>query len=266
MAAQLRIRFDGEVPGLAEHRLSLAGFGEPLALLLKALRRIATQIVGSATDAEHPRTGRFANLARLLDIELISIEGGSSGFDAVVSFAHPPDELKLFADLPERSVTELLEAIVEESQGHLRNASVRRYLEALPKEVHKQVYDLHENGATKKHVEIGDLALTDLPLGLPSLREFTGNVVGVGFPPGKPEVRVKSGPVSTALDADEPQVDTALQLRKDAVRLLGVDDGSRKRLLRIERATDQPFKMTHQSIENHIFKRWSNVFARLSTT
>jgi hypothetical protein len=234
--------------------------------MLSALRRIATQIVGLATEAEHPKTGRFANLARLLDIELVQIEGNSSGFDAVVSFAQPPDELAFFSDLPDRAVSELLDAIEEESKGHLRNSSVRRYLDALPKGVHKQIYELHENGRTTKHVEVGDVLLSEIPLGLPSLREFTGSIVGVGFSPGKSEVRIKSTSVPAAtIDADEDHVDTALHLRKDVVRALGVDDGAHKRLLRIETASAPPFEMSNRAIEKHIFERWSNVFARLAT-
>src|SRR2546428_14159286 len=104
MATQLKIRWDGDVPGLAEHRLSVAEFGRSLTLLLTALRRIATQIVGTAVAAEQPkRGGRFANLARQMDIEVVKIEGNSSGFDAIVSFYPPPNEMQLFADLVDRA-------------------------------------------------------------------------------------------------------------------------------------------------------------------
>jgi hypothetical protein len=133
MASQLRIRFDGEVPGLAEHRLSLAGFGKPLAVLLQALRRIATQMAGNAEGAELPkRGGRFANLAKQLDIEITSIEGNSSGIDAVITFAFPPDEFPLLLDLGDRATIELLDSIDSESKGVPRNWAVRNYLTSLP--------------------------------------------------------------------------------------------------------------------------------------
>jgi hypothetical protein len=123
IATQLRIGWDGDVPGIAEHRLSLASFGEPLALLLAALRRIATQMVSTAV--ERPKFGRFADLARLLDIEVTAIEGNSTGIDAVVSFAQPPNMLPLFGDVAERAVSQLLDTIKLESDGTVRDSAVR---------------------------------------------------------------------------------------------------------------------------------------------
>jgi hypothetical protein len=263
---QLRIRWDGDssVPGLAEHRLSLAKFGEPLALLLAALRRIATQMVSTAVEAERPRFGRFANLARQLDIEVVGIEGNSTGIDAVVSFEQPPDMLPLFSEVAERAVVELLDSIDEERQGGVRNSSVRKYLRSLPQGVHKQLYELHNNGHVKRHVEFGDLAFTDVPPDLPTLIEVEGSVVGVGFEPGRSEVRIKSDVGPPAFDSTDEQVETALQMRKAKIRLLGVTDGKRSRLLQIARARDPRFKVTPEAIEEHIFKRWAGVFEVLS--
>ena len=195
---QLRVRWDGDAPGIADHRLSLATFGVPLELLLAALRRIATQMVGAALENEQPKTGRFATLARGLDIELTQIEGNSTGFDAVVSFAHPPEELPLFYDLPDRATIELLDSIEYESKGVARHGAVRKYLQSIPRGIHKQYYELHDNGTTKRRVEIGDVNLTEIPLDLPFLLGIEGNVVGVGFDPGRNEVRVKPDGGSTA--------------------------------------------------------------------
>jgi hypothetical protein len=265
MAAELKITWDGSTPGLAEHRLSLAAFGYPLELLLAALRRIATQMVSTAIDTEHPKTGRFANLARQLDIELVSVEGNSGGFNSVVTFAQPPGELPLFMDLPERATTELLESIEQESKGVARNWAVRKYLYALPRGLNKQLYELHDNGTEKKRVTISDISLTDIPPSdMPSLVEYEGSVVGVGFSPGRSEVKVKSDSSSPSLDATDEQVVAALQMRKANIRVLGVHDGKRARLLSIANASSPRFKITPEEIEKHIFKRWEGVFARLA--
>ena len=48
MATRLEIQYDGTVPGLNEHRLSLSAFGPSLNALLRAIRRIATNMVGDA--------------------------------------------------------------------------------------------------------------------------------------------------------------------------------------------------------------------------
>jgi hypothetical protein len=264
MAVEIRILWDGEVPGIAAHRLSLAAFGEPLTHLLAALRRIATQMVGSAVESERPQIGRFANVARQLDIEIERIEGNSTGIVGPVSYHPPPDELALFADLPERAVTELFEAIERESQGHASNAAVRKYLSTLPRTIRHQTYELHENGTIKKRVEIGEVKLTELPEELPSLREVTGSIVGVGFDPGRSEVRVKGEGSTSSFDALGEQVEAALAIRKEIARSLGVHEGRRTRLLRIEKASEPRFAVTREAIEEHIFKRWDGVFARLA--
>jgi hypothetical protein len=264
MASELKIRWDGDVPGVAEHRLSLAAFGEPLTQLLAALRRIATQMVGTAVEREHPKIGRFANLARQLDIEITSIEGDSTGFNGLVSFYQPPDELPLFADLPERAVTELLDSIERESKGQAANWAVRKYLSALPPTIHRQTYELHENGTSKKRVEIGDVTLMEVPEEFPSLREVDGTVIGVGFEPGRSEVRVKGASTTANFDASDEQVEMALTIRKENVRSLGVYDGKRARLLLIAKASAPRFKVTDEAIEEYIFKRWGGVFARLA--
>jgi hypothetical protein len=262
--AQLRIRWDGDVKGLAEHRISLAAFGQPLAYLLQALRRIATQMVSNAVDAEHPKFGRFTNQARQLDIELAKMEEGSGGFDALVSFSQPSDELSLFWDVPERATIELLDSIDQERQRIPRNSAVRRYLASLPREVHKQLYEFHENGHVKKRVEFGDIDVAEVPPDLPSLVQYEGSIVGVGFEPGRSEVRIKSDTAMPSLDATDAQVEEALKMRRTKIRVLGVHDGKRARLLKIARARDPQFKVTPETIEEHIFQRWAVAFEKLS--
>lgn len=264
MSSEIKIRWDGDVPGVAEHRMSLAAFGEPLTNLLAALRRIATQLVSTAVEHERPKSGRFANIARQLDIEVTTIEGNSTGFNGVVAFYQPPEELPLFADLPERAVSELLDSIERESKGQAANWAVRKYLSSLPRAIHHQTYDLYENGAVKKHIEIGDVNLTELPEEPPTLREVTGSIVGVGFEPGRSEVRVKGEAAFLSFDASDEQVETALAIRKETVRSLGVHDGKRARLLQIIPSSAPRFQVNDRTVEEYIFKRWNGVLARLA--
>ena len=264
MASEIKIRWDGDVPGIDVHRLSLATFGEPLTHLLTALRRIATQMVSTAVENERPRMGRFANVARQIDIEIIQIRGNSTGFDGLVSYQPPPAELPLFADLPDRAITELFDSIERESSGRASNWAVRRYLTSLPPTIHKQTYELHDNGHVKKRVEIGDVKLMEIPEEFPSFREITGHIIGVGFDPGRSEVRMKADASSANFDAEDAQVEASLAIRKDAARSFGVHDGKRTRLLRIAKASEPRFQVTPEAIEEHIFKRWDGVFARLA--
>lgn len=260
MPAELKIRWDGDVPGLAEHRLSLDAFGEPLSLLLAALRRIATQMVSSAVE---PKIGRFANVARWIDIELVKISEGSSGPDALVVFHNPPDELPLWADIPTRATVEMLEALELESKGQVRNSAVRPYLRALPKTVRRQVYE-YTNGAAHKRVEIGDIALTDLPLELPTLRKMEGNIIGVGFEPGRTEVRIRTETTQPPMAATPQAVEQALELRHDNVRTISVHAGTRARLVALRRSIDPDFKFDSQAATKHIFDRWDNVLRQLA--
>ena len=266
MASEIKIRWDGDVPGIAEHRLSLAAFGEPLNQLLLALRRIATQMVSTAVAGEHdrPKSGRFANLARQLDIEIVSIEGGSAGFNGLVAFYQPPSELPLFADLPDRAITELMDSVERESKGQAANWAVRKYLSSLPPAIHRQTYELYENGVLKKTVEIGDVRLAEMPEEFPSLREVEGQIIGVGFEPGRSEVRVKGETATVGFDASDESVEKALAVRRENTRLLGVYDGKRTRLLRIQKASEPRFAVTKEAVEEHIFQRWNGVFARLA--
>jgi hypothetical protein len=268
MPARLKIRWDGDVPGLAQHRLSLAEFGEPLSLLLHALRRIATQLVTNAVGAEQPRRGgRWAELARHLDIEITNLEEGSVGFSSVVTFEQPPQsELPFIMDLADRATDELLESLDKESKHVPRNWAVRKYLASLPSGVSNQVYELYPNGAQQpsKRVTIGHVELPDIPVDLPSLVEYEGIVIGVGFDPGRSEVRVKAESGSPAFDASEEQVNAALNTRNRKIRVLGVHDGRRARLLSLVQASTPRYKVTPDAIEEHIFKKWAGVFARLS--
>ena len=220
--------------------------------------------MASTAEGEHPKTGRFANIARQLDIEIVSIQGGSGGFDGLVTFEPPPDVLPFFGDLPERATIELLDSIERESNGHPANWAVRKYLGALPPGVTRQTYDFQENGTVKKHIEIGDVKFAALPADLPSLRGYEGDLIGVGFEPGRPEVRIKTDSSTPSLDATSEQVEMALNMRREKLRVLGVNDGKRTRLLNCVEARKPPFKLTDEAVEEHIFKRWSGVFARLA--
>jgi hypothetical protein len=265
MAIELKIHWHGNVPGLEEHRLSLAHFGEPLHLLLLALRRIATQMVSVAVEGDVPSTGRFANLARQLDIEIANIEGASSGINALLSFHEQPDALPLFSDLPDRVSLELLDAIDRESKEQPANSAVRKYLRALPNGITRQTYIIHDGGMEKKRIEIGDLRLAALPEELPFIRESEGNVVGVGFEPGRNEVRIRTDsgtilPLTTTIET----VDQAISIRRETVRTLSVHDGKKSRLLKLQKAADPRFKLSEESIQENIFNRWSGVLSRLA--
>lgn len=265
MATQLKIIWEGTAPGLVEHRLSLGAFGEPLTLLLKAVRRIASNSVGMATDGEKT-TGRFADAARQLDVQIDKLIEGSNGIESVCVFDPKPgaEPFLFFPDLIEQTTSTLLDALEAESKGHVRHGGVRRYLRSLPAGVVRQTYSLHDNGRViHAPVVIEDMELQDLPEELPYLQEIDGNIIGVGFEPGKNEVRLKTENDQVALGATAAQVETALELRHSEVRALAVI-GKQSRLLRVQPVDTPPFEITPEFIEKHIFQRWDALLRRLA--
>jgi hypothetical protein len=264
---ELKITWEGEAPGVADHRLSISAFGDALKELLKAYRRIASNMLRDA--AGYAERGRLNELANLLDIEIAQIEGSSVELSAVCTFRPPPDpQANLFfpGDILERAGKELLDSIDEESKGHPYNTSVRNYLSALPSGLTRQQYELSENGKVlHAPVVIGPVSIAATPLlNLPYLIEFTGSVTGVGFEPGVTEVRVRTeederlrflAPVSL--------VEQALELRGKTVRGLAVK-AKEMRLLRLSDATAPAFVLTRALEEDYLFGRWDALLRRLA--
>ncbi len=261
--AEIRIHFDGDVAGVEAHRLSISAFGKPLEQFLSALRRTASQLVSQAVDSEAPDVGRFNNIARQLDIEIEGIGEGSVVLKAVLPYRHAEGELPLFADLPKRAAELLFDGIERESRGETVSGAARRYLRTLPQGLTKQVYEIYEGGKMTKQVQIGSIALSAEPEDLPFLREYAGNIVGIGFEPGKSEVRVKTASAVTAIEALPSDIERALSLRNQPVQALAVHNakGSRLLVLGSEIKREKPDLKRASSA---IFDQWGAVFAELA--
>jgi hypothetical protein len=264
MAAEIQITWDGTVPGLAEKRLSIGEFGESLRLLLVALRRIAHEMVINAMEGEASQRGRLVTAAKNLDIEITSIKANSAGFNGLVTLHSPPPQIDMFMPLQQRAATALLDDIDRESKGYPVNGAVRTYLRSLPPGTTRQVYEVYEDGKSLKRVDIGEIRLTELPPDLPIIRSFEGEVAGVGFEPGKSEVKVKTEATLVAVTARPDDVEKALDLRKEKIRTLSVHDGRRARLISLKRASAARFEFDPESATKKIFERWDNVLRQLA--
>ncbi len=259
-STQLRIVWDGPIESLLQHRVSLSAFGEPLSLLLAAAKRIASNMLSDAL--EPAKVGRLAKEAHQVDIEIDSVVGGSGGVATVMTFQADNAQQPLFNDLTENVGIALLDAIDAERQGILKNISVRNYLQSLPTLLTRQVYELHENGRSIKRIEFGSMRLPELPTELPYVVEIIGRVIGVGFEPGRPEVRLKSEEEQIIVPATSEQVDKALEFRSTKVRALILKHGSfRTRLLKIE---DDSLPRFRGDRETYVFKRWDGLLRRLA--
>lgn len=260
---QLEIVWDGPLESLSQHRVSLSAFAEPMNLLLAAARRIASNMVSDALEPAD--TGRLAKEAHQVDIELCAIIGNSGGIATAMTFTPPAKYIDrqepLFNFLTENVGIALLEAIELESKGAIKHSGVRRYLHALPTSLTKQIYNLHENGRPIKRIEIGPMALPDAQPELPYLCEIVGRIVGVGFEPGRPEVRIKSGETQVTIPASAKQVERALEYRTAEVRATWLKHGLKTKLLSL---SDISLPRFRPDPEVYIFRRWGNLLTRLA--
>lgn len=262
---ELRIKWDGPVDGLGDQRLSLSAFGTPLSNLLIAVRRTASNMLREAMQRKETYIGRFAAQADQIDIQIAKIGGGSLDLENIITVQPFPGQAALWPEgLAEDALDRVLSDIERESKGVRRNGAVLDYLQSLPSALVSQDYWLYVDRQLKKHVRIGSLSLdTDLQF-LPYLSEMTGYVIGVGFEPGRNFVRVKASDNSGSeitLSATPRDVDQALEMRSDAVRVLALVQEHTKRLLRIQRH-DEPYVKLNEDL--WIFKKWQTVLARLA--
>lgn len=258
----LRVVWDGAVPGLSEHHVSISQFGPALTQLVAAARRIASNNVTAALEPAD--TGRLANTAKNLDIQIVEVIEGSGGFAMEITFDSPGQQDSLFETMAEKVGLELLESIEAESKGILKNAAVRRYLQALPRGLTRQSYSLTDKRGVVREVQLGNVTLAPPVQDLPSLVEISGRVAGVGFPPGTTEVKIKAeGVVQMTASATEKQVARALQLRSGEVRSLAVSSADGLRLLVLE---PSEFSRSARAARANqaIFDKWSETFQELA--
>lgn len=267
MAIELYILWEGDAPGLNEHRLSIDAFGDALQVLLAAYRRIASNMIRDADD--YAEAGRLRDEAKWLDIEIAEIRGDASTGLTTFCTLRPPQQrvAPLFiGEIAERASKELLDALDHESKGQPRNTNVRDYLSKLPAGVQRQTYTLKESGnEIHAPVVIEAINLAELlSLDLPYLIEFSGSVIAVGFEPGRNEIRIRQEAGQTlTVQASPAQVESALQLRGSLVRGLAVR-AKQIRLLRFESKDAPRFEVTRGTVNEQIFRRWEALLRELA--
>lgn len=265
----LRILFDGDVPGLDKHRLSLSAFGDAFQKLIAAYRRIASSILSdaieSSSSAYGSRGGRYARMATMLDLELKSVENGCVELAIVGTQEVPPQtNYDLVNGLAERAGNMLLDAIQVESQGEWRNHMVRSYLSALPKGLSRQRYSLASGSGTPRTIEIAGINVSLLPKSSPFFDRIEGTIVGVGFEPGPTEVRIKSEGGIDTFAASPKQVSAALELRGAPIQALVLKGTPVKRLIWAKRTGDVKAPPTAKEIRQYVSATWDVVLRRLA--
>jgi hypothetical protein len=263
---KLHIHWDGDVPGLAEHRLSLDAFGEALQALASAARRIASGLVKDAVEDPNygQRGGRLAEKARLLDLEIAKLGDGSLGVDVVCRMRVPQGaNIPLFDELPGQTVGRLLEALEQEGRGQPANAMVRKYLSRLPQGLTKHRYEQWSNGSMVREVNLGAMKLPEIEPTPPCLMEMLGTIVGLGLEASAPEVRIASDERKYVCAATMLQVERAIELHKEPVRAM-VLMGTKPRLLWIRPMRDAGRLADEEARTGHLMARWEPLLRRLA--
>jgi hypothetical protein len=262
MTSKLRIVWDGNVPGLEERRLSIGSFGPALRELLAALRRIATDLERDAWPTRLVSSaGRLKKDASNLDIQIVTITGNSPvavEMD-IVEVAQPARPL--VHDLGVRAMERFLEDLKLEAAGTAAHYKVRKFLGALPEGLTKQKYTHTDaDGRVRREIDLGAVDVAPSKVSA-HLIEVIGEIVGVGFEPGRNEVKVKSiGGDVVSFSATLEHIETALSLRGTGVKALGVVEPARVRLLRFG---DSP-EFSPDARLNYVFSTWAGVLAELA--
>jgi len=274
METQLKIVWDGDAPGLAQHRLSLAEFGPALNRMLIAMRRIASGIVTQAQEGGDTglRGGRLAKLASQLDLEITGVEQGSLGLTMACVLRLTPEQSAQAADpvssLADQTCAEFVTAIEHESAGRLRNGMVREYLRALPAGVRSQSYSVQRSDGTVLCAQVAQVALAQLPADAPALDEVVGSIMGVSFDPSRLEVRLQDpkSKRTLACSATEALVSKAVELRAVPVRALMVQHAGKLRLLRLCPADvgDDAIRPATEAYDAALWGRWDDLLQRFA--
>jgi len=258
MDVRLVIRWDGEVPGLKEHTLSLAAWSTVLAELLRAYRRVASGIL---TDAGGPdygsQGGRLHRDAAGLDLQLREIREGC----VELEFRATTTNAQLDFDLAGRVMSRFVESVAQESQGQQAHGAVRKLLQALPRGVTAQRWQAWQGDKLLQNATFNELQLEEASvLDLPRLVQCSGSLVEIGFE--KPYI-VISGPARQKFHATNDQVETAIALRSAPVTATGVRTGRSTRLLRLHAVSVQPSRLRPDERLRFIQTNWSKTMALL---
>jgi hypothetical protein len=261
MAVQIKITFDGEVPGIGDHKLDLASFGAALTILTDGLRRTASGLVNEALEPQ-----KRGPVAKRGDLHVFLGDIGEGSLELVMS-VEPPDmpgyNFDLVEDLPARAVKHFLGAVEDESKGALRNSIARKFLRSLPSGLTWQRYEAFSGSTSLVDFKIGTVTLPDEPQDLPVVVRVMARVVGVTFDP-TPEVRLETGETRISFSATTSLVNAAVHLHEEDIMAVGIVTGNKGRLLWLDRPETFPKPPTKAELSTGLLRRWEGTLERLS--
>lgn len=269
---RLKIVFDGDDEAVHAGRLSIATMGESLMLLLAALRRTASGIVKQAEDDESDgsvsETGRIAQEAKILDLEIVSLDKGSLDLSmAFVSKGHPQSakRRRLAENLTLDTADRFLSDIDAESRGRERNSHARRFLRSLPAGVRTQKYSVSVGERLVREITIAQVVTTPPVPRMSVGRTVTGTVASIGIEPGREYVELREGSRGVRMRVgNRADTDRAFAMSAGLVTAFAVfpPDGQ-PRLVWI-RPASEPRRLNPSMLSDYIFGRWAKTLKELA--
>lgn len=264
---EFRVRFDGPVPGLSEHRLSLAAFRIPLFKLLQALRQTADSV---KRGKDRSRIGKFG---KLFDLQLVQITDGCviPHFALVAAETDEVTDEKLTEILTTTLVRFIDELKSEWRTSAPRSGGIRKYLQSLPEGLTTQEYEGIVAGKTvNKAVLSTKMAAVpnkddDFRRTAPRLRQMVCKIIALRFSAkdGRITLRTPSGE-TFACHASTRLLDFAASVYKTPVVAQILVRHDMNRLISLRDEHDLFEQMPLDDRREHLRKHWSETLQRLA--
>lgn len=233
METRIEIRWDGSDESFAHHRMSLELWQEALAKLLSAIRRTASSIV--TKDEQPSLTGRVAEEAASIDVELEAITQGSTGVAAVVTTRRPD----LFGTLPAKATQRFVEDLQNEERGIHVNPAARSYLRRVPSTVTQHEYTVLQGSTVLVQAKLKRFTEDEFDENLPAVYRSSAVVTAVSFKPlgvslqfpiGKVRATATREQVECAIENHEVELVASVVSVDGKYRLVGLSKDSKPRL------------------------------------
>lgn len=264
MVLELRITWSGTDFGLSEHQLSLGAFGGPLLSLYRCVRRSVSNELTKA-GADPTKGGRLASGAGDVDLRLTAVHPNCvSPILRVVRSESLANSNLMFDPALERGVRNIIEDIRRESRGTPANNGIREFLREIPVGV-RQRFAAWRDDIELDFVDVDAPNLIVLPKPPGRTQVVTAELLGIGFPPGKAYVRLRTSDGAIRdCSCREETLSEAWELRGQTVRTL-INDDAPVQVVWLRLAVGERCRPSDEDAKVHVLTRWDAVLKELAS-
>jgi hypothetical protein len=264
MSVELKIRWDGEVHGLGEHRIDLAEFGDSLVRLNRAIQVLAAAILAGREGDPTYNPGRLSAIARDVHVQLVSIEEGSAMPVFNVGWV-TERTLTTGADLPSRAAQSFMDELDDLAEGAPTSRAVRAYFENLPRRLSRNTHSLSIDGREVQVLELGEVAPPTNAAMLPNLLKVRGQIEQINFSSRRVAIRdERRGRVRASVTSGQAQEAARLAAEGLGVEArMSQDRAGNKRFIWIRAEGVTPTPTAEETLRSGR-ENWSELLDRLA--